>query len=135
MTTTGGTQQGTVYVLDDPDALRKKVMSAVTDSGSEVKRGDGKQGIGNLIEVLAAIREIPPAEVEAEFAGRGYGDFKRAVADATVDYLAPVRERYQSLRADRSKLEQTLEAGADRARSIASQTLAEVREAMAVGPP
>jgi tryptophanyl-tRNA synthetase len=135
MATTGGTEPGTIYVLEEPDAVRKKVMSAVTDSGSGVVRGEGKQGIANLIEVLAVIRSVDPAEVEREFDGSGYGDFKRAVADAVVDYLAPVRERYTELRGDEAALEGILAAGAEKARSIASVTVAEVRAAMGVGTP
>jgi tryptophanyl-tRNA synthetase len=81
------------------------------------------------------VRAVAPAQVEAEFADRGYGDFKEAVAVAVIDYLAPVRERYSALRADREALESVLAAGAPRARAIASVTLAEVRDAMGVGPP
>jgi tryptophanyl-tRNA synthetase len=133
MTTTGGSEQGTVLVLDEPDTLRKKVMSAVTDSGSEVARGEGKEGIANLIEILAVVRGVDPADVEREFEGSGYGEFKRAVADAVVDYLAPTRERYADLRPDEAELERILELGAEKARAIASETLAEVREAMGIG--
>ena len=134
MTTTGGTAAGTVYVLDEPDTVRKKVMSAVTDSGSEVVRGPGKAGISNLIEVLAAVRDSRPEEIEAEFEGSGYGDFKRAVADSVVDFLAPTRDRYRELRPDEATLESTLAAGAEKARAIASPTLVEVRDAMGIGP-
>ena len=135
MSTTGGTGQGTVLVLDPEDVVRKKVMSAVTDSGSEVVRGPGKEGIGNLIEVLSVIREVEPEAIEREFEGSGYGDFKRAVADAVVDYLAPVRERYDVLRADEDELEAILAGGAEKARAMAAPTVAEVREAMGVGTP
>jgi tryptophanyl-tRNA synthetase len=135
MTTTGGTEQGTVYVLDEPATVTKKVKSAVTDSGTEIVRGDGKEGIANLIEILAVAREIAPEEIEREFAGSGYGDFKAAVADAVVEFLTPVRDQYAKLRGDEAGLERTLAAGAERARSIASQTLTEVRVAMGVGPP
>jgi tryptophanyl-tRNA synthetase len=135
MATTGGTEAGTVLVLDEPDVARKKVMSAVTDSGSEVRRADDKPGITNLIDVLAVIRGVDPAEVEREFEGSGYGDFKGAVADAVVEYLAPVRERYTELRADEPALETMLTAGADKARAIASVTLADVRDRMGIGPP
>jgi tryptophanyl-tRNA synthetase len=134
MTTTGGSEQGTVFVLDEPDVVRKKVRTAVTDSGTEVRRGPEKAGISNLIEILAVVRGADPAEVEREFDGSGYGDFKAAVGDAVVDYLAPTRERYTELRADEAGLEAVLAAGADKARAIASGTLAEVREAMGVGP-
>jgi tryptophanyl-tRNA synthetase len=135
MSTTGGTEQGTVLVLDEPDAIRKKVRSAVTDSGSEVRRGEGKEGIANLIEILSVVRGTSMEEIEREFEGSGYGDFKGAVADAVVDYLAPVRERYAELRADEKALEEALAAGAEKARGIAAPVLADVRAAMGVGPP
>ena len=109
-------------------------MSAVTDSGSEVVRAPDKPGITNLIDILAVIRGVAPREIEADFDGAGYGDFKRAVGDAVVDYLAPVRERYAELRRDEGDLERVLAAGAERARAIASDTLADVRERMGVGP-
>jgi tryptophanyl-tRNA synthetase len=134
MSTTGGTAQGTVLVLDEPDVIAKKIRSSVTDSGSEVRRGGDKAGISNLIDILAAVRGVGPEAVEREFDGQGYGAFKQAVADAVVDYLAPVRERYHELRGDESELERILEAGAGKARAIATDTLDDVRRAMGVGP-
>ena len=134
MSTTGGTEAGTVLVLDDPKTVSKKIKSAVTDSGSEVKRGDGKEGIANLIEILAVTRGVTEDEIESEFEGSGYGDFKGAVAEAVVEFLAPVRQRYEELRPDEAALESALEAGADKARAIASGTLAEVRSAIGIGP-
>ncbi len=135
MSTTSGSEQGTVYVLDEPATIEKKFKSAVTDSGSEVQRGPEKPGIGNLIEILAAVRGLDPAAVESEFSDARYGEFKGAVAAAVIDYLAPVRERYQELRADEAALESMLADGARRAREIAAATLAEVREHMGVGAP
>src|SRR5262245_32287335 len=134
MSTTGGSEAGTVLVLDDPQTVTKKIKSAVTDSGSEVKRGDGKDGIANLIAIMAVARGTSEEEVERDFDGSGYGDFKGAVADAVVDLLAPVRERYEELRPDEAGLEEILAAGAEKARSIASGTLAEVRSAIGIGP-
>jgi tryptophanyl-tRNA synthetase len=134
MATTGGTEAGTVLVLDEPDVIRKKIRSAVTDSGTEVGRGPGKEGIANLIEILSVVRGVGPEEVERDFEGAGYGDFKSAVADAVVEQLAPVRERYAQLRPDESSLEASLAAGADKARAIASETLADVRDVMGIGP-
>jgi tryptophanyl-tRNA synthetase len=134
MATTDGTEQGTVYVLDEPAAITKKLKSAVTDSGSEVKRGKGKEGIANLIEIMAVSRGTGPEEVESDFGGSGYGDFKGAVAEAVVEFLAPVRLRYEEIRPDEAALEQTFGIGAEKAREIASQTLAEVRAAMGIGP-
>jgi tryptophanyl-tRNA synthetase len=134
MSTTGGSEQGTVYVLDEPDVVIKKLRSSVTDSGREVVRSPEKAGVSNLIEILAAVRGTAPEEIEREFDGSGYGAFKQAVADAVVEYLAPVRDRYQQLRADEQALEQTLAAGAEKARAIAADTLRDVRAAMGVGP-
>ena len=135
MSTTGGTEAGTVYVLDEPDVIRKKLKGAVTDSGREVRRGEGKEGIENLIDILCVIKGVEPDEVEAEFEGAGYGDFKAGVGDAVAAFLAPVRERYASLRADPAALEAALATGAERARAIATETLADVRERMGVGEP
>jgi tryptophanyl-tRNA synthetase len=135
MSTTGGSEQGLIYIDDDEDAIRRKLKSAVTDSGSEVVRGADKQGISNLIDILAVIRGVPPEEVEREFEGQGYGAFKDAVAEAVIEFLRPVRERYLELRPDASGIEQTLQEGAERARAIASETMSDVRRVMGVGPP
>ena len=135
MSTTYGSEQGTVYILDEADAVRKKVRSAVTDSGTDVRRGRDKEGITNLIDILSVIRDVTPEDIEREFEGSGYGDFKGAVADAVVDYLAPVRERYAELRPDEAALESILGAGAEKARAISSVIVADVRDAMGIGPP
>jgi tryptophanyl-tRNA synthetase len=134
MSTTGGSPQGTVLVLDEPNVVAKKIRSAVTDSGTEVRRGPDKQGVANLIEILAAVRGVSPDDVENEFDGAGYGAFKSAVADEVVAFLAPVRERYEALRADPGELEHAFAKGAEKARAIASETLEDVRQAMGVGP-
>jgi tryptophanyl-tRNA synthetase len=134
MSTTGGGEAGTVYVLDEPDAIRKKLGSAVTDSGREIVRAEDKPGVTNLIEVLAVSRGVAPDEVEGEFDGAGYGDFKQAVAEGVVELLAPVRERYAELRPDERALEAVLAAGAEKAREISSRTVAEVRDRMGIGP-
>jgi tryptophanyl-tRNA synthetase len=133
MSTTGGSPQGTVYVLDEPPTVLKKFRSAVTDSGTEVVRAAEKPGISNLIEIQAAVTGLAPEQVEAEFDGSGYGAFKQAVGEAVVEYLAPVRERFQALRADESELERIFARGAEKARMIAGQTLSDVREAMGFG--
>ncbi len=136
MSTTGGSEQGTVYVLDEPAAILKKFKSAVTDSGREIERSPEKPGVSNLIEILAVARGVSPGQVEVDMAdARGYGDLKTAVAEAVIAMLAPVRERYVPLRADEPALEAVLAGGAERARSIAAETLADVRACMGVGPP
>jgi tryptophanyl-tRNA synthetase len=134
MSTTGGTPQGTVLVLDPPEVVEKKIRSAVTDSGSEVRRGPDKPGITNLIEILAAVRGVAPDAIEAEFDGSGYGAFKQAVADEVVAYLAPVRARYDEIAKDPAEVERILRSGAEKAQAMAAPVLADVREAMGVGP-
>jgi tryptophanyl-tRNA synthetase len=135
MSTTGGSEQGTVYVLDEPATIVKKLKSAVTDSGREIERSPEKPGVSNLIDILAVARGVSPAHVEVDMReARGYGDLKVAVAEAVVEMLAPVRERYVELRAEEGALETVLAEGAERARAIASETLADVRECMGIGP-
>ena len=102
MSTTSSSGEGMVFVLDEPAQIERKFKRAVTDSGRGVRRGADKPGISNLIDVLAAVRAVAPEQVEREFADAGYGDFKAAVAAAVTEYLAPVRERYNQLHADRA---------------------------------
>jgi tryptophanyl-tRNA synthetase len=136
MSTTGSTADGTVHVLDDPAVIARKLRRAVTDSGTEIRRASDKPGVTNLIDIIAVARGVAPAQVEADLAGaRGYGDLKAAAAEAVTAMLAPVRERYEALRADEAALEAVLAAGAEKARALARPVLADVREAMGVGPP
>ena len=135
MSTTAASEEGTVYVLDEPARILKKFKRAVTDSGTEVRRGEDKPGITNLIDILAVVSERTPEAVEADHAESRYGDFKVAVAEAVADHLAPVRERYAELRGDEDALEAIFAQGAEQARALAGETLADVREAMGVGVP
>src|SRR5207237_1868993 len=98
MSTTGTTADGTVYVLDEPKAIERKIKRAVTDSGTEIRLGEDKPGVSNLIEILSAAREVTPQQVQADMANaRGYGDLKAATAEAVVEMLTPVREAYAEL--------------------------------------
>jgi tryptophanyl-tRNA synthetase len=133
MSTTSDSDAGRIHVLDEPKVITKKIKSAVTDSGSEVRRAPDKPGISNLIDILSVIQGSSPDQVERDFEGQQYGAFKGAVAEAVVDYLAPTRERYQELRSDEAELLRILRDGAERARAIASVTVADVRERMGVG--
>jgi tryptophanyl-tRNA synthetase len=130
MSTTTGTPQGTVRVLDDPDVIRKKFRAAQTDSGREVRRGPDKPGITNLISILAVATDRAPEEIERVYDGAGYGDFKGDVGDAVAELLTPVRERYLELRADEGELRRLLALGADRARAASAPTLAAMYERM-----
>ena len=135
MSTSVGADSGRIFVLDEEKAIRKKFGSAVTDSGREIRRGEDKAGIANLIGVLSVASGKAEDEIENDFADAGYGDFKKAVADSVVEFLAPVRDAYPEIRADDAELERILATGAERARGYASQTLADVRSAMGIGPP
>ena len=123
MSTTGGTPQGTVLIADPPDVIRKKIKSAVTDSGREVKHAPDKAGVSNLIELLSVATGESFAQIEARFDGAGYGPFKEAVAEAVVDLVAPIQERYHALLADRGELDRLLKVGAEKAAAAAEPTL------------
>lgn len=140
MSTSSGSVEGTVYVLDEGKALEKKFKRAVTDSesGPDAIRFDRaeKPGVSNLLEILAAARGVSVEETVASLAdARGYGDLKVAALEAVDTELAPLRERYAELRPDEAALEEALAAGAARATEIAAATLADVREALGVGVP
>jgi tryptophanyl-tRNA synthetase len=135
MSTTGGTPEGTVLVLDDPATIEKKIKRAVTDSGSEIVRAPDKPGVTNLIDILAVARGTTPQAIEEEMrSARGYGDLKAATATAVIEMLTPLRERYADLRGDEARLDEILAAGAEKAAAMAHETLVDVRAAMGFGP-
>jgi tryptophanyl-tRNA synthetase len=136
MSTTGGSEQGTVFVLDEPDEVVRKFKGAVTDSGRDIVRGPDKPGITNLIEILAVFQGATPEAVEKQHAdARAYAAFKEEVGQTVADALAPVRERYAELRPDTPALERILDDGAEKARAISSELVAEARDRMGLGPP
>lgn len=130
MSTTGGTEQGTVRLLDEADVILKKFRSAVTDSGREIRRGDDKPGITNLVDILAVATGKSPGQIEVEYEHEGYGRFKVDVGEAVAGLLAPVRERYLELRADEGELRRLLALGADKARAASAPTLELMYERM-----
>jgi tryptophanyl-tRNA synthetase len=130
MSTTGGTPQGTVLIADPPDVVRKKIKSAVTDSGREVRHDPEKPGVSNLIEIMSVATGESFAEIEARYDGAGYGPFKSDVADAVVGLLDPIRLRYEELRADEGELRRLLALGAEKAAAAAAPTLEAMYERM-----
>jgi tryptophanyl-tRNA synthetase len=130
MSTTGGSPQGTVLVLDPPDVIRKKVRSAVTDSGRDVVRAADKPGVTNLIEIMSVATDEAPEAIEARYDGQGYGEFKQDVGDAVVELFAPIQRRYEELRADSIELQRLLAVGAEKARKAAQPTLERMYDAM-----
>jgi tryptophanyl-tRNA synthetase len=130
MSTTGGTPQGTLLLLDPPDVLRKKVRSAVTDSGSEVRRGDDKPGVTNLIDIMSVATGEPAGAIEVRYGAGGYGAFKSDVAEAVVELLTPIQARYGELRSDPAELDRLLAVGAAKAREASRPTLQVMYERM-----
>jgi tryptophanyl-tRNA synthetase len=135
MSTTGGSLEGTVLVLDEPATIEKKIKRAVTDSGTDIVRAPDMPGVTNLIDILAVARGTTPDAVEQDMrSARGYGDLKAATAQAVVEMLAPLRERYADLRADVPRLDAILAEGAEKAAEMATVTLNDVRAVMGYGP-
>lgn len=123
MSTSTGTEMGRILMTDPPDAIRKKVMSAVTDTGREVRRAPDKPGITNLVDIMSVATGRPPDEIEQQYAGSGYGPFKKDVAEAVVGCLTPIADRYRQLRADSAELERLLAEGARKACQTSHPTL------------
>ncbi len=121
-----------IGLTDPPDLVRKAIARAVTDSGTEVRSGTAGAGVANLLAIFGAVTGERPEAVAARFDGRGYGELKKAVADAVIGLLAPLRERFRSLMADPAGLDRILADGAGRASAMAEETLRRVRELMGV---
>jgi tryptophanyl-tRNA synthetase len=130
MSTTGGTELGTLYLLDAPDIIVRKVRSAVTDSGREVVHSPAKPGVSNLIEIMTVATGDSIEAVQSRYDGEGYGRFKQDVADAVVALLGPIRERYDDIRGDVGELYRLLAVGADKAREASAPTLQAMIERM-----
>jgi tryptophanyl-tRNA synthetase len=135
MSTTGGTPQGTVLVLDPPDVILKKLRSAVTDSGRDIVRSPEKAGITNLIEIMSVATGEPPEAIESRYDGQGYGAFKEEVGEAVVALFEPVRRRYDELRRDEGELQGFLAVGAQKARKASAPTLEAMYERMGFAKP
>jgi len=130
MSTTLGTPQGTVLILDPPDVVRRKFKTAVTDSGRDVVRTPDKPGVTNLVEIMAVATGEAPEAIESRYGSDGYAKFKEDVGEAVVSLFTPVQERYRELRADEGELRRLLALGAEKARAISAPTLASMYERM-----
>ena len=115
-----------ILMTDDKDAIVRKFKRAVTDSDMEIRYAEGKDGINNLLTIYSVVTGKSIAEAEAEFAGKGYGDFKLAVGEAVADHLKPIRDRFAELRSDKAQLESFYHAGADKALYVSQKTLSKV---------
>jgi tryptophanyl-tRNA synthetase len=136
MSTTDGQPQGTVLITDPPDTIRKKLKSAVTDSGTDVRyEPEQKPGISNLLEIMSVATGEAIPELEARYDSGGYGRFKSDVAEAVIALLDPIRTRYEELRADEPELGSLLARGADKARETSTPTLEQMYERMGFARP
>ncbi|MFE6862632.1 tryptophan--tRNA ligase [Nocardia sp. NPDC057668] len=127
MSKSASSDAGLLNLLDDPKVSAKKIRSAVTDTEREIRYDpETKAGVSNLLVILSSLTETPIVTLEQDFAGKGYGDLKAATADALVEFVTPLRARVNEFMSDQTELDRILAAGADRAREVASKTLAQV---------
>ncbi|MGE5475422.1 MAG: tryptophan--tRNA ligase [Bacteroidales bacterium] len=128
---TGEQKKGhSIGILDEPNVIKKAIMSATTDCENEARFDHAGAGVRNLLTLYEVMSKQPREQIEAEFHGQGYGKLKKALVELTVEHLRPVRERYADLMNNRDHLDAVLKTGAERARSIAGQTVIRVRDAM-----
>ena len=134
MSKSAGSENSYIAVMDPPDAIRRKIKRAVTDSGAEVRGGPDKPALTNLLDIYSALAGEPVAEIEARYEGRGYAAFKADLGEVTVEALTPIQARIKELEADKSYTLEVLRVGAERAEAIAARTLAKVRERVGLVP-
>ncbi len=135
MSKSANSPQGTINLLDDPKAISKRIRSAVTDSDTEIRFDPAaKPGVSNLLQILAAVTDREVDDAAVEFAGSGYGALKGAAADAVVEFVRPLQERYAELEDDPAEVARILRVGADRAEALAATVMVRVRDAVGLLP-
>ena len=134
MSKSSGSENSYIAVMDPPDAMRRKIKRAVTDSGTEVRGGPDKPALTNLLDIFSALSGETVAAVEQRYEGKGYADFKTDLGEVVVEALVPIQARIRELEADKSYTLEVLKSGAGRADAIASRTLAKVRERVGLVP-
>lgn len=122
-----------IYLLDSPDAIRSKIMKATTDSLREVRFDESRPGIYNLLVIYELFTGRSRSDIEAQFKGKGYGDFKRELAEVIIEGLRPFQSRYRELAADPTRIDLWLAEGASKVRSIAEKTLTIVKDKVGLG--
>jgi tryptophanyl-tRNA synthetase len=127
MSKSASSPQGIIEMLDDPSVSAKKIRSAVTDSGSEIRFDpDEKPGVSNLLTIYSSLTATSISDLEEQYAGKGYGDLKKDLAEVVVDFVTPFRDRTLELLDDQAHLLQVLEQGRQQAQEVAQATLADV---------
>jgi tryptophanyl-tRNA synthetase len=117
-----------VWMNDSPDVVKRKIAKAVTDSGTEIRTGEDKPALTNLLTIYSAVSGRPTSEIESEYQGKGYAAFKAGLTDALNSFLGPFRSRYDDILQSGAELDRILDSGAERARAVASETMKLVRE-------
>jgi tryptophanyl-tRNA synthetase len=136
MSKSASSPAGIVELLDDPKVSAKKIRSAVTDTGREIRYDpEAKPGISNLLTIYSALTDRKVSELEADYAGKGYGDLKKDLAEVVAQFVGPLRERVRSYQDDPAELDRVLARGATRAREVAGATLTVVHEKIGFLPP
>ncbi|THV21782.1 tryptophan--tRNA ligase [Glycomyces paridis] len=136
MSKSSASPRGCLYLLDEPNQMRKKIKSAVTDSGGDVRYDtEAKAGVSNLLNIYAALADTTVEKLEGEYAGKGYGDFKGDLADVVAETLAPIAARTKEFLADKAELDRVLTAGAEKARGLAVRTIAKAYKKVGFFPP
>ena len=130
MSTSAGNPQGVVRIVDEPDVIRRKFKTAVTDSGREIVHAPDKPGISNLVEIMSVATGDSIQKVQDSYDGQGYGAFKEDVGEAVVALFEPIQERYRELRADETELRRLLGVGAEKAREASAPTIAAMYDRM-----
>lgn len=131
-----GSEEGawhSINLLDTPDIIRSKIMRATTDSQKDVLFDESRPGIFNLLSIYQSFTGEPEKDIEARFVGKGYADFKKALAEAVIESLRPFQERYKELTSEKGRIDSILKAGADKARPLAEKTLTEVKQKVGLG--
>ncbi|MGH9580891.1 MAG: tryptophan--tRNA ligase [Terriglobales bacterium] len=134
MSKSADSPQGTIRITDSPDVIRKKIRVAVTDSGREIAASPEKPALSNLLTIYSVATGTTVGEAQKAFAGKGYAEFKSAVADALIEFLRPARERYRELSTDPDELARQLALGSSKAQAVAAKTLAAVHERLGFLP-
>lgn len=126
MSKSDANENGYILLLDSPDTIMRKIKRAVTDSDARVCRGEGKEGVENLMSIYSAMTGKTLDEIEVDFENKGYGEFKIAVGEAIIDAIRPIQDRYNDLMANKDYLEEIYRNGADIANRVAARTLSKV---------
>lgn len=122
-----------IAMIDDADTIRNKIKKSVTDSGSEIRAGVDKPALTNLLNIYSEMSGKTISEIEAEFSGRGYGDFKSSLTDVVIEYLRPIQEKYFKLLDEQSSLDEILKSGSEKIAPLAKDTLAKVKDRIGLG--